>query len=191
MRNAPRTYSIPAGVLTAGRNVVAVRISNVNGRGGFVPDPTAAPALGVNPVASTTPTGQALTGMVIAGDGFTVPLSGEWRAKVEEAWDGARRREVATTSPIAQQFLLANSPVADMFRPAAPAPVAAAAPTAAPASAGGDVTRIALGVIPGQMKFDKTLLTVRPGSKVEITLVNTDDMPHNFVLFKRGSMERR
>jgi azurin len=64
--------------------------------------------------------------------------------------------------------------------------VAAAAPT----STGGDVIRIALGVIPGQMKFDKTSLTVRAGSKVEITLINTDDMPHNFVLFKRGSMEQ-
>ena len=48
-RNLPRQYSIPAGVLTAGSNVIAVRISNVNGRGGFVPDP--APAPGVSPLA--------------------------------------------------------------------------------------------------------------------------------------------
>ena len=42
-RNLPRQYTIPAGVLVAGRNVIAVRISNVNGRGGFVPDPAPAP----------------------------------------------------------------------------------------------------------------------------------------------------
>ena len=47
-RNLPRQYSIPAGVLVAGSNVIAVRISNVNGRGGFVPDP--APAPGVSPL---------------------------------------------------------------------------------------------------------------------------------------------
>ena len=57
----------------------------------------------------------ALTGMVIAGEGFTVPLDGEWRAKIEETWEGARRREILPTVPIAQQFLLANSPVADLF----------------------------------------------------------------------------
>ena len=56
-RNLPRQYSIPAGVLTAGPNVIAVRISNVNGRGGFVPDPAAAP--GVSPLAKVS----GLTGM--------------------------------------------------------------------------------------------------------------------------------
>ncbi len=59
--------------------------------------------------------------MVIAGDGFSVSLAGEWRAKVEETWDGARRREVITAVPIAEQFLLANSPVADMFKASASA----------------------------------------------------------------------
>ena len=54
--------------------------------------------------------------MVIAGDGFSVPLAGEWRAKIEETWEGARRREILPTVPIAQQFLLANSPVADLFK---------------------------------------------------------------------------
>ena len=54
--------------------------------------------------------------MVIAGDGFTVRLAGDWRAKVEETWQGGRRREIVPTVPIAQQFLLANSPVADMMK---------------------------------------------------------------------------
>ena len=54
--------------------------------------------------------------MVIAGEGFTIRLEGDWRAKVEETWQGGRRREIVPTVPIAQQFLLANSPVADMMK---------------------------------------------------------------------------
>lgn len=33
-----RRYSIPAGVLQAGRNVLVIRVTNTNGKGGFVPD---------------------------------------------------------------------------------------------------------------------------------------------------------
>jgi azurin len=182
-RNLPRQYSIPAGVLVAGRNVVAVRISNVNGRGGFVPDP--APAPGVAPLLPPS-TGLALTGMVVAGEGFTVPLAGEWRAKIEETWEGARRREILTTVPIAQQFLLANSPVADLLK--APAATGAALPVAAAGPGDPSSVRIALGVIVGQMKFDRTTITARPGQRVELTFTNIDDMPHNVVIFRRGSM---
>ncbi len=193
-RNLPRQYTIPAGVLVAGRNVIAVRISNVNGRGGFVPDP--APQPGFTPLPPPA-TGPALTGMVIAGEGFHVPLAGEWRAKVEETWEGARRREILPTVPIAQQFLLANSPVADLFTPpAASAPVASApaAGGAAPSTAGAGragvppTLTVTLSVVVGQMKFDRTTITARAGQRVEITFTNTDDMQHNVVIFKRGSM---
>mgnify|MGYP001821483060 CR=1 FL=1 len=34
----PRRYDVPSGVLRAGRNTIAVRVVNVQGRGGFVPD---------------------------------------------------------------------------------------------------------------------------------------------------------
>jgi putative membrane-bound dehydrogenase-like protein len=188
-RNLPRQYTIPAGVLTAGANVIAVRIANANGRGGFVPDP--APAPGVSPLQSP-----GLSGMVIAGDGFGIRLDGEWRAKVEERWEGGRRREVLRDVPIARQFLLANSPVTEMLKvPVAAASSSGVPPSAAPSSAplppsGGrtNVAAIALSVIPGQMKFTESTLTVRAGQRVEITLTNTDDMPHNFVLFKRGSL---
>jgi azurin len=46
---------------------------------------------------------------------------------------------------------------------------------------------IELGVLPGQLRFDKEALAVTPGSKVKLTLVNTDAMQHNFVLCKRGA----
>ena len=179
-RNLPRQYSIPAGVLTAGSNVIAVRISNVNGRGGFVPDP--APAPGVSPLA----TGSGLTGMVIAGEGFTIRLEGDWRAKVEESWQGGRRREIVPNVPIAQQFLLANSPVADMMKsPVSSAPAGSASASSSAASRG--AVAITLGVINGQMKFTQATITARPGQRVEITLNNTDDMPHNLVIFRRGT----
>jgi azurin len=47
---------------------------------------------------------------------------------------------------------------------------------------------VTLGVISGQMKFSQATITARPGQRVEITLTNTDDMPHNLVIFKRGTM---
>jgi putative membrane-bound dehydrogenase-like protein len=182
-RNLPRQYSIPAGVLTPGSNVIAVRISNGNGRGGFVPDP--APAPGVSPLAK----GSGLTGMAIFGEAFTIRLEGDWRAKVEERWHGGRRREIVPNVPIAQQFLLANSPVADMVKsPMTSAPAGPASSSAgAPSAASGGAVAITLGVINGQMKFSQDTLTARRGQRVEITLNNSDDMPHNIVIFRRGT----
>jgi putative membrane-bound dehydrogenase-like protein len=181
-RNLPRQYSIPAGVLTAGSNVVAVRISNVNGRGGFVPDP--APAPGVSPLTK----GSGLTGMVIAGEGFTIRLEGDWRAKVEESWEGGRRREIVPHVPIAQQFLLANSPAAGTTKPPE-APTGSGSPAAvASGAARRGALAITLGVVSGQMKFTQSTITARRGQRVELTLNNTDDMPHNIVIFRRGSM---
>jgi azurin len=46
---------------------------------------------------------------------------------------------------------------------------------------------ITLGVINGQMKFTQTTITARPGQRLAITLNNTDDMPHNIVIFRRGT----
>ena len=31
-------------------------------------------------------------------------------------------------------------------------------------------------------------IAARPGQRVEITLNNTDDMPHNIVIFRRGTI---
>ncbi|MEO7189701.1 MAG: PVC-type heme-binding CxxCH protein [Vicinamibacterales bacterium] len=179
-RSLARQYTIPAGVLVAGRNVVAVRISNVNGRGGFAGEPVLAP--GVTPPVTAGP---ALTGMLISGDGFTIPIDGNWRAKIEETWEGARRREISPTASIAQQFLLANSPVADMFK-AAPIVAAATAPSAAAANDG--TARLQLSVVMGQMKFNQAMLTAKAGQRVELTFSNTDDLQHNLVIFKRGTI---
>lgn len=181
-RNLVRQYSVPAGVLRAGRNVIAVRISNVNGRGGFAGEPVLPPG-----VAPAQTGGPALTGMVLAGEGFSARLEGDWRAKVEETWDGGRRRDVLTSVPIAQQFLLANSPVADMFKTASPAPAPAATGSSA-ARATGTTLAVTLSVIPGEVKFSQTSIEARAGQHIELTFSNTDDLQHNLVIFRRGSM---
>jgi azurin len=180
-RNLVRQYSIPSGVLLAGRNVIAVRISNVNGRGGFAGEPVLPPG-----VTQPKTAGPVLSGMVIAGTGFSATLAGDWRAKVEETWDGGRRRDVLTTVPIAQQFLLANSPVSDLFK----TPAAATSPSTRPAGGTGETgtLAIALSVVPGEMRFSRPLLTVRAGQHVALTFDNTDDLQHNLVIFRRGTL---
>jgi putative membrane-bound dehydrogenase-like protein len=188
-RNMTRQYRIPAGVLAAGRNVVAVRISNVNGRGGFVPDPPGSAGATAPPIA-----GPVLTGMVIAGDGFSVPLAGPWRARVEETWDGGRPREILTSVPIAEQFLMANSPITNMLGEVTPASssrtpsTGASASAAAPTPGTPGALAVALSVVTGEMKFNLTTITARAGQRIEITFDNTDDMQHNIVIFKRGDM---
>ena len=59
-----RRYSIPAGVLKAGKNVFVVRVSNFNGKGGFVPDKP----------------------YYLFADGDTVDLKGYWQYKVGEVF---------------------------------------------------------------------------------------------------------
>lgn len=183
-RNMTRQYRIPAGVLKAGRNVIAVRISNRNGRGGFVPDPP--------PLPGTPPpmAGPVLNGMAIAGDGFNVSLSGPWRAKIEETWDGGRPREILTSVPIADQFLLANSPVMDLVTAgsATQSTTPRSAASASPSSSTPGALVVALSVVTGEMKFNLDTISARPGQRIEMTFDNSDDMQHNVVFFQRGDM---
>jgi sialate O-acetylesterase len=55
----PRRYDVPAGVLRGGKNTLAVRVVNVEGRGGFVPDKPYRLEIGA----------------------LTVDLQGEWRCR--------------------------------------------------------------------------------------------------------------
>ena len=63
--NAPRDYKVPAGVLRAGRNVIAVRVLDTGGGGGIY-----GPADAVR-----------LEGM-LAGSLTTIPLTGPWQYRV-------------------------------------------------------------------------------------------------------------
>ncbi|HEX5025210.1 MAG TPA: PVC-type heme-binding CxxCH protein [Agriterribacter sp.] len=49
---------------------------------------------------------------------------------------------------------------------------------------------IELKTVQNQMKFEKTKLTVKAGTVVEIVINNIDFMQHNFLLLKPGSMEK-
>ena len=49
---------------------------------------------------------------------------------------------------------------------------------------------ITLGTKHGQMRFDQEALAVAPGAKVKITLKNTCEMLHNWVLVKGGTGDR-
>jgi azurin len=63
---------------------------------------------------------------------------------------------------------------------ATPAPATGALPEPVVKAAPDVVIRLT--VTPGEMKFDKTELTVAPGQLVEIVFSNPDAMQHNFVL---------
>ena len=53
-----------------------------------------------------------------------------------------------------------------------------------PAGFGTPDTEILLGTKHGQMRFDQEALAVQPGAKVKLTLKNTCEMLHNWVLVK-------
>lgn len=48
------------------------------------------------------------------------------------------------------------------------------------------VTKVTIGSVHGQLRYDKVFFAVKPGSQVEVTLKNTDEMLHNWVLCKPG-----
>jgi sialate O-acetylesterase len=60
--DAPRAYAVPPGLLVAGRNVIAVRVTDTGGGGGFH--------------------GEA-AGVRLQWGGAALPLAGDWRARVE------------------------------------------------------------------------------------------------------------
>jgi azurin len=48
---------------------------------------------------------------------------------------------------------------------------------------------IVMGTKPG-LKFDKTELTVKAGSRIKLEMTNSDDMPHNLLIVKEGTSEK-
>ena len=58
-----------------------------------------------------------------------------------------------------------------------------------PASWGGKVDHaLTLGTKPG-LRYDKTTLTVKAGSRVKLAFFNNDDMPHNVVITLPGKAD--
>jgi azurin len=51
------------------------------------------------------------------------------------------------------------------------------------------VLEMAVSVVRGQMKFSLPNFTVKPGQRVKLTLTNPDEMQHNLVVVKPGTLE--
>ncbi len=109
--------------------------------------------------------------------GTTQSLAGPWKYRVE-------RQTNAVTWYDAPRQLAAHLAYALSGGARASAP-AAARTNALPTP---DAT-ITLSVVPGQMAFDKTALTVAAGQLVQLVFVNPDVMQHNFILGAPGSLE--
>ena len=100
-------------------------------------------------------------------------------------------------------------PPPDVVRPPSPAPVAerllrayvedVVGPITRPTMAGGGgggganpalpVAEVGMSVIRGEMKFTLPNFTVKPGQRVRITLTNPDDMQHNLLVIRPGTLE--
>lgn len=50
--------------------------------------------------------------------------------------------------------------------------------------------RIVIKTVPHQLKFDKNLIVVKAGIMLELVLENVDEMPHNLLIIKPGSLQR-
>lgn len=105
------------------------------------------------------------------------PLAGTWKYRTERQTNAAtfysRPGELAAHFALAARTAAAGTATASTA-PALPTP---------------DVT-IKLGVIPDQLRFDKTELTVAPGQLVQLVFTNADVMQHNFLLGAPGSLDR-
>ncbi len=197
-----REYMVPESLLVAGRNTIAIRVTNNSARGGIVPD---------------------TVGMFVQGDGFQVDIGGQWRHNIEERWQG-RKPDVSSSAPIAQQLMRGHSPLATLVTRdtvammgvnygdflggrgnrgggagrgnapggrggagAAPPPTP---PVARATGAGSDlpVLELTLSVIPLQNKYSTTSFTARAGQPVRITFNNADEMQHNIVILERNGL---
>jgi uncharacterized protein len=49
---------------------------------------------------------------------------------------------------------------------------------------------LTMSVVPGQMKFTLPSFSVKPGQRVRITLTNPDDMQHNLLVLRPGTIEQ-
>ena len=98
----------------------------------------------------------------------------------------------APAAPAAPATPAPAAPEAPAATPATPAPAAAPAATSAPAATNapaGEVTKLALGVLPLVMKFDKASLEAKAGAKVMLLFRNEKcALQHNFLLVNPGKL---
>jgi putative membrane-bound dehydrogenase-like protein len=114
--------------------------------------------------------------MYIQAGETRIPLAGTWKYRVERQTNAGslytKAGQLAAHVAFTAEGGLAGAAGAGLPPVAAPAP---------------DVV-LQLGVIPNQMKYDRTELTVASGQLVELVFTNPDVMQHNFVLGAAGSL---
>ena len=136
--------------------------------------PSASGIFGATAGSSATP-----EAMYVQGGERKVSLAGTWRYRVERQTNAAPL--YAKPGELAAHLALATS--------SAPAERGLSAAEPSPAAQAPDVV-VKLGVIPHQLKFDKSELTVAPGQLVELVFANADVMQHNFLLGAPGSLQQ-
>ncbi len=158
-----RDYAVPADVLIAGRNVLAIRVEDTagTGNGGIWGDEEF---------------------HYLAVGNRRIPLAGLWKYKKEIEFTSTKVTEIRNDVPIAEQFLMHNA------RALVPDAAAADQPgdTAALDEA---ATQLSLSVIVGELKYDQEVLTVEAGQRVALTFTNPDDMQHNVLILRPGTTD--
>ena len=157
-----RDYAVPADVLMAGRNVLAIRVEDTagTGDGGLWGEPE--------------------LHYLAIGD-QRIPLAGMWKYQKELTFTSTKATEVRKDIPIAEQFLMHNA--------GAIVPEAAAARPEGNAATSEAATQRSLSVLVGQLKFDQHVLTVQAGQRVALTFTNPDDMQHNVLILRPGATD--
>ena len=172
----PARFEVPVAALKAGTNRISVRINNVRGDGGFVGKPEL---------------------MAIEAKTGSVPLAGKWQYRVERQTNaptlydkpGELAAHLAMATRMAAATATAGAAAQRHGRRGAVDRGVKALEESRAEAAKPDVT-IQLAVVPAQLKFDKSEVTVNARQLVQLVFANTDQMPHNFVLGASGALQQ-
>jgi azurin len=106
-----------------------------------------------------------------------MPLAGTWKYRIERSSNTGALYASAGELAAHVAFTAAGG-------------IGSAAAAALPSVAAAPDVVLQLGVVPNEMKFSTTALTVQAGQLVEIAYTNADQVQHNFVLGAPGSLQQ-
>ena len=106
-------------------------------------------------------------------------LAGAWRYKIEHRHESDRRSPLRLNEPLAEQFVAFNV-VSDALEEQK---------GQAEASIEDGLMVVPIKAIAGALQFDRTTFTVKAGQRVQIVFDNPDDMQHNLLILKPGTLE--
>ena len=120
-------------------------------------------------------------GSAMAGGVFKEPLKTGMRIGVEDKFAEQKLAEYPDTFRLRSMF---TSGKLEVFTPGSAASIAATANKSPVAKV------IVVNVVKDVMKFDKTLLTAKAGTTIQIVLNNPDFMQHNLVIVKPKTLDK-